>query len=89
MPPGLRKFSYYPAVELLPGEPAGRAVCMNGPAVTFGPDQVRVLTRYLLRRRLALPGRLVIAMTTIAATTVTGIRIILSLLTIESPLITM
>jgi hypothetical protein len=35
------------------------------------------------------PGRLIIAMTTIAAITVSGISIILILLTIESPLITM
>ena len=64
---------------------------MNGPAVTFVRDQIRLLTRYLLLRcsRPMRPGRLVIAMTTIAAITVSGIRTILILLTIESPLITM
>jgi hypothetical protein len=35
-----------------------------------------------------LPGRLLIAMTTMAATTVSGIRIIRILLTIETPPIT-
>jgi hypothetical protein len=39
--------------------------------------------------RLIRPGRLVIAMTTIAATAISGKRIILILRTIESPLITM
>jgi aminoglycoside phosphotransferase (APT) family kinase protein len=55
------------------------------------PGSGRILTRYLLLRcsRPMRPGRLVIAMTTIAAITVSGIRTILILLTIESPLITM
>jgi hypothetical protein len=55
------------------------------------PGSSRILTRYLFLpwSRPMRPGRLVIAMTTIAAITVSGIRTILILLTIESPLITM
>ena len=68
-----------------------RAVRRNGPAVKFSRISRKIPARYLLLRRPrpSLPGRLVIAMMTIAATTVSGIRIILILRTIKSPLITM
>jgi hypothetical protein len=73
-----------------PGRNSGPGRSAERPGQNALPRSGRILTRYFIFRwsRLIPPGRLVIIMTTIAATTISGIRIILILLTIESPLIT-
>src|ERR1700716_2606006 len=50
---------------------------MNGPVVLLYEDQAGAWSRYLLLRRLSLPGRRIITIATIAAATVSGIRNIL------------
>ena len=50
---------------------------MNGPVVLLYEDQAGAWSRYLLLRRLRLPGPRIITIATIAAATVSGIRNIL------------